>query len=164
MWDAFALQYFLLKKCEMLLQCKSVSHFFNKKYWYIWDNNIWNFDTLTNDVVSFEQPGPGCDLDLRQWNQKFVCDLHVFSHCVLPDAKPGSICTRSFFAITEAWFNIWPTGCGLALGCGNLKFCIEHTFALCLCQAILYHWKGSGRLHSQFKGSVHALHSTTKGC
>ena len=25
-------QYFLLKKCEKFLQCKSFSHFFNKKY------------------------------------------------------------------------------------------------------------------------------------
>ena len=25
-------QYFLLKKCEKLLQCKSFSHFFNKKF------------------------------------------------------------------------------------------------------------------------------------
>ena len=25
-------QYFLLQKCEKLLQCKSFSHFFNKKY------------------------------------------------------------------------------------------------------------------------------------
>ena len=29
-------QYFLLKKCEKLLQCKSFSHFFNKKYQCIW--------------------------------------------------------------------------------------------------------------------------------
>ena len=29
-------QYFLLKKCEKLLQCKSFSHFFNKKYQYNW--------------------------------------------------------------------------------------------------------------------------------
>ena len=28
--------YFLLKKCEKLLQCKSFSHFFNKKYHCIW--------------------------------------------------------------------------------------------------------------------------------
>ena len=28
--------YFLLKKCETLLQCKSFSHFFNKKYQCIW--------------------------------------------------------------------------------------------------------------------------------
>ena len=29
-------QYFLLKKCEKLLQCKSFSHFFNKKFQCIW--------------------------------------------------------------------------------------------------------------------------------
>ena len=29
-------QYFLLKKCEKLLQRKSFSHFFNKKYQCIW--------------------------------------------------------------------------------------------------------------------------------
>ena len=35
--------------------------FFNKKYREISDINIWNFnETLTNDVVSFEQLGPGC--------------------------------------------------------------------------------------------------------
>ena len=34
--------------------------FFNKKYWQISDINVLNFnDMLTNDVVSFEQPGPG---------------------------------------------------------------------------------------------------------
>ena len=44
----------------LLLQCKSFSHFFNKKYWQISDINVLNFnDMLTNDVVSFEQPGPG---------------------------------------------------------------------------------------------------------
>ena len=29
-------QFFLFKKCEKLLHCKSFSHFFNKKYQYIW--------------------------------------------------------------------------------------------------------------------------------
>ena len=29
-------QYFLSKKCEKLLQCKSFSHFFDKKYQCIW--------------------------------------------------------------------------------------------------------------------------------
>ena len=34
--------------------------FFQQKYWQISDMNIWNFnETLTNDVVSFEQPRPG---------------------------------------------------------------------------------------------------------
>ena len=51
---------FLLTKWEKILQCKSFSHFFNKKYWWVTDINIWNFnETLTNDVVSFEQLGPG---------------------------------------------------------------------------------------------------------
>ena len=51
---------FLLKKSEKLLHCKSFTHFFNKKYWGIWDINVWNFNVLlTNNVVSFEQPGPG---------------------------------------------------------------------------------------------------------
>ena len=35
-----------------------LQHFFNKKYWHIWEINIWNFnETLTNNVVNFEQPG-----------------------------------------------------------------------------------------------------------
>ena len=38
MWEAFALQ---------------------QKYGHIWEMNFWKFnETLTNDVVSFEQPGP----------------------------------------------------------------------------------------------------------
>ena len=33
--------------------------FFQQKYLCIWDINVWNFNrTLTNDFVSFEQPGP----------------------------------------------------------------------------------------------------------
>ena len=39
---------------------RSFPHFFNKKYLHIWDINVWNFNvSLTNDVVSFEQPDPG---------------------------------------------------------------------------------------------------------
>ena len=52
--------YFLLKKWEKLLHCKNFSHFFNNKYWHIWDINVWNFNEMwTNDSFSFEQPGPG---------------------------------------------------------------------------------------------------------
>ena len=33
--------------------------FFNKKYWHIWEINFRKFnETLTNDVISFEQLGP----------------------------------------------------------------------------------------------------------
>ena len=38
-------QYFLLEKCEKLLQCKSFSHFFNKKYQCIW---LWSCKHLTS--------------------------------------------------------------------------------------------------------------------
>ena len=42
--------------------------FFQQKYWCIWDINIWNFnDTLTNDVVSFEQPGPDVSVKPVYW-------------------------------------------------------------------------------------------------
>ena len=50
---------FCWKKWEKLLHCKSFSHFFNKKYWCIWDINIWNFnEMLINNIVSSEQSGP----------------------------------------------------------------------------------------------------------
>ena len=47
-------QVFLLKKCE------SYSHFFSKNIsiYAIFNDQSFN-DTLTNDVVSFEQPGLG---------------------------------------------------------------------------------------------------------
>ena len=39
---------------------RSFSHFLNKKYWHIWDISVWNFnESLTNDIVSFKQLGPG---------------------------------------------------------------------------------------------------------
>ena len=48
MWVAFA------------VQCKSYSHFFRKKIQHIWVSLDVNFnESLTNDVVSFEQLGPG---------------------------------------------------------------------------------------------------------
>ena len=38
---------------------------FQQKYWHIWDINVWNFNvSLTNDVVRFEQSGPGLSLSL----------------------------------------------------------------------------------------------------
>ena len=52
MWEAFALQKLLT--------------FFNKKYWHILDINF--NDKLTNDVVSFEQPGPVVPSNLLMWS------------------------------------------------------------------------------------------------
>ena len=40
--------------------CKSYSHFFSKKFRHIWVSLDVNFnESLTNDVISFEQLGPG---------------------------------------------------------------------------------------------------------
>ena len=45
--------------------------FFQHKYWHISDINMWNFnETLTNNIVSFEQPGPGFLLSKRIWFYK----------------------------------------------------------------------------------------------
>ena len=46
---------FFLKKCD----CKSYSHFFSKKFQHICVSLDVNFnESLTNDIVSFEQLGP----------------------------------------------------------------------------------------------------------
>ena len=41
-------QYFLLKTCEKLLQCKSFSHFFNKKYQCVWLQSRKTLNELTS--------------------------------------------------------------------------------------------------------------------
>ena len=70
---------FCWKKWEKLLHCKSFSHFFNKKYWHIWDINVWNFnETLTNDVVSFEQAGPVLFLQNNPKNPGYKTNLALW--------------------------------------------------------------------------------------
>ena len=50
---------FLLEKCENLI-CKRFSQFFNKKLQCICNICILNLnETITNEVVNFEQPAPG---------------------------------------------------------------------------------------------------------
>ena len=52
---------FLLKKCEQLLQMQKLLTFFQQKkssIYAIFNDQSFN-DTLTNDIVSFEQLGPG---------------------------------------------------------------------------------------------------------
>ena len=41
-------QYFLSKKCEKLLQCKSYSHFFDKKYQCVWLESCKTLNELTS--------------------------------------------------------------------------------------------------------------------
>ena len=64
-------RYFWLKKWQKLLQCRSFSHIFNKKYWHIWDMYFWKFnETLTNDIVV-----------LNNWAQIFLLEiLHQMQH------------------------------------------------------------------------------------
>ena len=51
---------FSAEKFEELLHCKSYLHFFSKKFQHIYVSLDVNFNkSLTNNVVSFEQLGPG---------------------------------------------------------------------------------------------------------
>ena len=62
------LQVFLLKQnVSSFCKCKSFSHFLSKNIsiFYIFNDQNFN-DTLTNDIVSFEQLGP--DHCLLWWN------------------------------------------------------------------------------------------------
>ena len=50
---------FFVEKMRAAFAMQKLHTFFQQKYQLIWDINVWNFnDTLTNDVISFEQPGP----------------------------------------------------------------------------------------------------------
>ena len=54
------IQVLLLKNVSSFCKCKSYSHFFSKNIsvYAIFNNQSFN-DTLTNDIISFEQLGPG---------------------------------------------------------------------------------------------------------
>ena len=54
----------MLKKCEKLFQGKSYSHFFSKKFQHICVSLDVNFNkSLNNDIIRFEQLGPGVTLE-----------------------------------------------------------------------------------------------------
>ena len=53
--------FFAERMTLFLLHCKSYSHFFSKKFQHICISLNVNFnESLTNDIVSFEQLGPDC--------------------------------------------------------------------------------------------------------
>ena len=59
------------------MHCKSYSHFFSKKFQHICASLDVNFnESLTNDVVSFEQLGP----DIHRVTRRYI--VFVFSLCV----------------------------------------------------------------------------------
>ena len=60
---------------------QSFTHFFNKTYRLIWDIKVWFFnDTLTNDVVSFEQPSPGFEYVVSIYMPVIL--MKVGYHCI----------------------------------------------------------------------------------
>ena len=64
MREAFALQ-------KLLTFCQ-------QKYWHILDINVWNLnETLTNDVVNFEQLCPGLFLVNFAWLSALSGSLHL---------------------------------------------------------------------------------------
>ena len=81
------------------LQCKSFSHFFNKKYWRIWDVKVWSFNSsLTNDVVSFEQPGPVLKLSRVDW-----FNSRLYFDCTVQDSAIFLNTTTSAIFISLVW-------------------------------------------------------------
>ena len=47
-----------IKKMREAFALQKLSTFFQQNYWRLLDISVWKFnETLTNDIVSFEQPG-----------------------------------------------------------------------------------------------------------
>ena len=69
-------QVFLLKNVSSFCKCKSYSHFFSKNIniYAIFNDQSLN-DTLTNDIISFEQLGPG-RLVMIQCESLFTFEPH----------------------------------------------------------------------------------------
>ena len=60
------------------MQCKSYSHFFSKKFQHICVSLDVNFnESLTNDVVSFEQLGPGI-FQPYNWTYQYIQLMHSY--------------------------------------------------------------------------------------
>ena len=80
MWVAFA-----------LLHCKSYSHFFSKKFQHICVSLDVNFnESLTNDVVSFEQLGPEFQIIGRAvWLSQGFCDWDIVNASIYLSVRPS---------------------------------------------------------------------------
>ena len=62
------------------MHCKSYSHFFSKKYQHICVSLDVNFnESLTNDVVSFEQLGPDLNLLNIMWITPLICSYGILT-------------------------------------------------------------------------------------
>ena len=73
-------------------KCKSYSHFFSKNIstFSIFNDQSFN-DTLTNDIVSFEQLGPGLQLSLQLSPYLELCILiPIHDECVTYEKGPNA--------------------------------------------------------------------------
>ena len=60
LWLYYQIYWYFLWKNERSFCTAKASNIFSIKYWHISDINFWSFNkTLTYNVISFEQPGPG---------------------------------------------------------------------------------------------------------
>ena len=73
-----------IEKMREAFALQKLLKFFQQKLWRIWDISIWNFnERLTNDVVSFEQLGPGLIdiffvmLRLARWPPTWEMAIHM---------------------------------------------------------------------------------------
>ena len=78
-----------------LKNVKRYSHFFSKNISiYAIFNQSFN-DTLTNEIVGFEQLSPGCELCLLPKNDCFPLEamykhFEVYTYCIMPTCYPAS--------------------------------------------------------------------------
>ena len=93
---------FLLEKCENLLH-KRFSHFFNKKITvYICNIYFQNFnETLTNDVVNFEQLGPGVMFPTRH-DSNWHVQLQTLVRCLVFSSKHRGPVVQSIVILTTS--------------------------------------------------------------
>ena len=79
--------------------CKSYSHFFSKKFQHICISLDVNFnESLTNDVVSFEQLGPGVFTD-STFFVSAISGVHIDLQAIM--VKPPVSETVSYFLINS---------------------------------------------------------------
>ena len=83
--------------------------FFNKKYWHIWDINVWNFNvSITNEVICFEHPGH--DKPLSALYTTVGEGFHKLNCVDSTQSVPvsGSTHLNISSAATSRWLSWWP--------------------------------------------------------
>ena len=74
------------------MHCKSYSHFFSKKFQHICVSPDVNFnESLTNDIVSFEQLGPGVLLFASALKPFLIETFHKMTTCNFASLRPNRL-------------------------------------------------------------------------